>query len=103
MSSRSLRILSIFGEGQRRKLYGVLGLATDDMIHGGDKYHQSKIQIKKRYKLRKFQLDQGRFCGKDFTTMEDKSILINQPNFVKEKVQDIPIDKKRKKSRVLIL
>lgn len=53
--------------------------------------------------MRKFQLDQGRFCGKDFTTMEDKSILINQPNFGKEKVQDIPIDKKRKKNRVLIL
>eukprot|EP00435_Cladocopium_sp_Y103_P050254 s2395_g15.t1 len=83
-----------------RQLRGVIGLATDDMIHGGDQYHDSKMAvIKQRYKLGKFQYDEGRFCGKDIKMDKDGSILIHQSAFAKDKVEDIPISKERKKHR----
>ena len=54
------------GQGQERHLCGVIGLATDDMIHGGNQYHQAKMkQIQEKYKLGKFQFGQGKFCGKE--------------------------------------
>ncbi|CAL1148194.1 unnamed protein product [Cladocopium goreaui] len=83
-----------------RKLHGVIGLATDDMIHGGDQYHYAKMnEIQQRYKLGKFQYDEGRFCGKDIKMDPNGSILINQAIFAKDKITDIPINRERKKHR----
>ena len=65
-------------------LKGIRCLATDDMIHGGDEYHLSKMnQIQQqKYKLGKFKFDQGRFCGKDIIMNPDYSIDISQTVFV---------------------
>lgn len=83
-----------------RKLHGILGLATDDMIHGGDEVHMECMRrIQRTYKLGKFQYNHGRFCGKDLVMESDFSIFIHQQGFVQEKVKDIELDKKRKKER----
>ena len=94
-------VFFLFSENNgARQLHGVIGLATDDMIHGGDQYHASKMAIiQRRYKLGKFQYDEGRFCGKDMKMEKNGSILVNQTIFAKEKVIDIPISKERKKHR----
>ena len=88
------------GDGQQRRLRGIIGLATDDMMHGGDQYHQAKMkQIQGRYKLGKFQFGQGRFCGKEFQKEADGSIFIHQQPFTKEKLMEMNIAKERKKQR----
>ena len=94
-------VFFLFSDGNGgRKLHGVIGLATDDMIHGGDQYHYAKMnEIQQRYKLGKFQYDQGRFCGKDIKMDKDGSILINQAIFAKDKIADITINRERKKHR----
>jgi hypothetical protein len=53
-------------------------------------------EIQQRYKLGKFQYDEGRFCGKDIKMEKDGSILINQAIFAKDQVTDIPINKGRR-------
>lgn len=81
------------------QLRGIIGLATDDMIHGGDELHQEKMEeIKKRYKLGKFQFDEGKFTGKMFRKDPDGSIFVWQPNYA-DSINKIEIDKERKKHR----
>ena len=42
------------------KLCGVIAVATDDLLHGGDDEHLRCMQeIQKRYKLGKYQFGQG--------------------------------------------
>lgn len=82
---------------KHRKLDGVIGTATDDMIHGGGQYHTAKMAaVQQKYKLGNFQHDEGKFCGKDIRMKKDGSILINQAIFAKDKVTDIPINKERR-------
>ena len=87
------------GTGSQRRLRGIIGLATDDMIHGGDEEHQRKMsEIQKKYKLGKFQFDQGKFTGKEFQSNSDGSIFISQPNYA-EGIAKIEINKQRSKQR----
>ncbi|CAE7894304.1 GIP, partial [Symbiodinium necroappetens] len=74
----------------RRNLEGIIGLATDDMLHGGTQKHWDNIQkIAEEYKLGKNQKGKGRFTGKDIALQPDGSILIDQEFYVKEKVADL--------------
>ena len=85
---------------KKNKLSGVIAVATDDLIHGGDEeHHQAMEQIKLHYKLGKYQFSAGRFTGKQFQQHEDYSITINQEHYVGEKIFEIDIEKSRKKQR----
>eukprot|EP00435_Cladocopium_sp_Y103_P035126 s1424_g9.t1 len=83
-----------------RKLSGIISMATDDLLHGGDEEHMNRMnQLKEKYKMGKFQFDQGRFCGKNYSTQSDGSILVTQENFVNEKITTIPISPERRRQR----
>ena len=83
-----------------QKLGGIIAVATDDLLHGGDAEHLKCMEeIQRRYKLGKYQFDQGKFTGKQFTTLDDGSILINQVQYTKEKLIEIQLDKIRKRQR----
>ena len=74
-------------ENKGGELQGIVGVATDDLLHGGTGSHWSNIeQIAKEYLLGKNQTRSGRFCGKDITLQEDGSITIDQDFYVKDKV-----------------
>ena len=77
-----------FSRRAEKRLCGVIAVATVDLLHGGDDEHLCCMQeIQKRYKLGKYQFGQvGKFTGKQFTTLEDGSILINQAQYTKEKL-----------------
>ena len=85
-------------EGSR--LEGIIGVATDDLLHGGNERRWKNIEvIAREYKLGKNQQGKGRFTGKDISYQEDGSILVNQKFYVEDKVQIIPLDRKRKQQR----
>ena len=81
-------------------LKGIIGIATDDLLHGGDADHWEAIgKIAAEYKLGKNQKFFGRFTGKDVKLQEDGSITLNQAFYVAEKVPKISIAKGRKQQR----
>ena len=81
-------------------LRGIIGVATDDLLHGGDQQHWENIaDIAREYKLGKNQKGCGRFTGKDVRKEEDGSITLNQAFYVDTKVIQIPLTKKRKQQR----
>ena len=81
-------------------LSGVIAVATDDLLHGGDEEHQKAMdQIKNKYKLGKFQYGAGKFTGKMFTQQEDFSVVVNQENYMQEKLFEINLEKQREKKR----
>ena len=85
-------------EGPR--LEGIMGVVTDDLVHGGSERHWAAVaQIAKEYKLGKNQTGEGRFTGKQVKLEADGSITVNQEFYVKEKVHDIPLTRKRKQQR----
>ncbi|CAE7232206.1 RE1 [Symbiodinium sp. CCMP2456] len=82
------------------RLRGIVSVATDDLLHGGDDEHESRMQkLNERYKLGKFQYGAGRFTGKQFTPQDDGSIIIDQKHYVEEKVRKIPLTRTRKGQR----
>ena len=82
------------------QLEGIIGLATDDMLHGGTQRHWENIQkIAEEYKLGKNQKGTGRFTGKDISLQPDGSIIIEQEFYVREKAEKINIPRKRKQQR----
>ena len=84
----------------QRPLLGIIALATDDLLHGGGPEHLERMEnLKKRYKMGKYQFSEGRFCGKNYRTTDDGSIIIDQEHFVQEKVHVIQIDSARRKQR----
>ena len=88
------------GEDGQQRLGGVVAVATDDLLHGGDEVHlQQMAKIQKKYKLGKYQFGQGRFTGKNFITQPDGSITVNQEHYTKEKLLMINIEKNRKRQR----
>ena len=82
------------------QLGGVIGVATDDLLHGGDEEHTRCMeQIRQRYKLGKYQYDAGRFTGKNFQTLADGSIKIHQEHYTRETIKEIPLTRARRKQR----
>ena len=83
-----------------RRLSGVIAVATDDLLHGGDEHHMKCMeQIKDTYKLGKFQFGHGKFTGKYFRQKENFSIEVKQENYVKDKLINIQLTKQRKRQR----
>ena len=75
------------GEGS---LEGIVGVATDDLLHGGGARHWEVIErIAKEYKLGKNQSGHGRFTGKDIRLQADGSIKTDQAVYVAAKVKVI--------------
>ena len=87
-------------ETGKEQLSGIIAVATDDLLHGGDHDHEEAMnKIRTKYKLGKFQYGAGKFTGKLFTQHEDYSITVNQENYVQEKLLEIHLEKSRKKRR----
>lgn len=86
--------------GDQQHLGGIIAVATDDLLHGGDEEHlRSMEKIKAKYKLGKFQFEHGRFTGKNFETQEDGSVLVHQDHYTKEKLFELELTKARKRQR----
>lgn len=86
---------------ESRKLVGIISVATDDLLHGGEEVHWSKMeQLNQNYKLGKFTSGNGRFVGKEITCLADGSILVNQPIYTQEKIAPIPITRDRARQKM---
>ena len=84
-------------EDEERQIEGIIGMATDDLLHGGGRRHWEKMQwIEDNYKLGKFSHGDGRFVGKEIQCMSDGRIRVHQQMYVKEKIKAIPITKERR-------
>ena len=89
-----------YQHGPSGQLSGVIAVATDDLLHGGDDQHLANMHyLQKKYKMGKFQFGSGRFCGKNFTTQPDSSITVDQEHYTKEKLMTIELSRARKKQR----
>lgn len=85
---------------ENHELSGIIALATDDMIHGGQEQHWKNMEeLNRRYKMGKFTTGNGRFTGKQIEKKEDGSIVMHQAQYINDKVEIIKIDKKRKRQR----
>eukprot|EP00438_Fugacium_kawagutii_P017712 Skav207315 [mRNA] locus=scaffold2296:325139:333057:+ [translate_table: standard] len=81
-------------------LEGIIGLATDDMIHGGGKRHWRNMNwLRSNYQMGKFTTGSGTFTGKQIQVNEDGSLTIHQKNYIENNIKAIPIDPKRKKQK----
>ena len=84
-------------EESERRLEGIIGVATDDLIHGGGPRHWQQMQwIQQHYKLGKFTKGDGRFVGKEINCLPDGSIKVHQRMYVQEKIKPIEIPKERR-------
>ena len=82
--------------GVNRRLEGIIGVATDDLLHGGTKEHWNRMhRIQAKYKLGKFSHGEGRFAGKE-VKYADGVIKLCQPIYTTEKIKQIPLTKERK-------
>eukprot|EP00435_Cladocopium_sp_Y103_P027341 s2384_g6.t1 len=85
--------------GPNRQLKGVVSVATDDLLHGGDSTHWEEMQwINDNYKLGKFSSGNGRFVGKEIVCRHDGSFLVHQSLYT-EKIQPISLDRDRKRQK----
>ena len=72
------------------KLEGIIMLATDDMITGGNQKHVDIMQrIRQEYKFGKWEYDQCRFCGKDVRQYDDFSIDVSQEYFAQLRCKNL--------------
>ena len=86
-------------DDEAKTLKGVISVATDDLLHGGDDEHWKKMQwLNENYKLGKFTQGDGRFVGKEIHCRPDGSLLVNQPLFAK-KIQPVLLTKTRKQEK----
>ena len=82
------------------KLSGIIGVATDDLLHGGDEERLKRMNIlQQKYKLGKYTFGSGRFTGKNFVACDDGSVLIHQDHYTKEHLINIDLSRERKKRR----
>ena len=82
-----------------RKLLGIIGVATDDLLHGGSTEHWEKMQwIQDHYKLGKFSKGNGRFVGKEIE-YDGVNIKVHQKQYIKDKIHQIPMAKQRKQQK----
>ena len=85
---------------QEPVLQGIVGVATDDLLHGGSPAHWANIErIAKEYLLDKNQQGAGRFCGKDIALQPDGSIKIDPEFYVKDKVFKNQVSRQRRRQR----
>ena len=71
------------------QLEGVIMVATDDLVSGGNSRHQKLMdQLKLQYKFGKWEYDKGRFCGKDISQNEDFSIFVTQEYYTEQKCKE---------------
>ena len=83
-----------------KSLSGIIGVATDDLLHGGDQEHQECMKyLQQNYKLGKFHFGDGRFTGKNFVTNKDGSVTIHQDHYTREKLSMIELSRLRKRQR----
>ena len=86
--------------GEARTIEGIVGVATDDLLHGGGNKHWSNMRwIQQHYKLGKFTQGDGRFVGKEIQCLKDGPIKVHQTMYVKEKIHTVNITKDRKKEK----
>ena len=86
--------------GKDRRLQGVISVATDDLLHGGDDRHWRQMQwLNQNYKLGKFSSGDGRFTGKQIEVQPGGGVLVHQELYTTEKVHMLEIDKKRKQRK----
>jgi hypothetical protein len=72
-----------------RSLDGIIMVATDDLISGGNQRHQALMQqLHHQYKFGKWEFGSGRFCGKDLRQDKDYSIFVSQQYYTEQKCQD---------------
>ena len=84
-----------------RKMIGMISVATDDLLHGGEAEHWQNMEwLNQNYKLGKFTSGNGRFVGKEISCLPDGSILVNQPIYTQEKVNQIPITRERARQKM---
>eukprot|EP00439_Symbiodinium_sp_Y106_P005857 s5960_g1.t1 len=85
---------------EKPQLQGIVGVATDDLLHGGSPKHWANIEkIAREYLLGKNQQGAGRFCGKDIALQPDGSIKIDQEFYVKDKVVKNHLSRSRRQQR----
>ena len=85
---------------ETRTLSGIIGVATDDLLHGGGDRHWEKMRwLQQNYKMGKFSSGNRRFIGKEIEVNEDYSFKIHQRQYTEEKVKIIEIPKTRSKRR----
>ena len=85
-----------FLRGEQGELQGVISVATDDLLHGGNEQHWSKMKwLNENYRMGKFSKGDGRFVGKDIKYNRDGRILIHQPAYA-QKIQPINLSKERR-------
>eukprot|EP00435_Cladocopium_sp_Y103_P067523 s922_g30.t1 len=78
-----------------KEVNGIIGLATDDMIHGGDKNHWTRMDwLKKNYQMGKYTTGNGKFTGKNIVQNKNGSISIHQGHYIKQ-LQRIEISRTR--------
>ena len=84
----------------KRNIRGIIGAATDDLLHGGDSLHWERMSlIQKKYKLGKYSSGDGRFAGKEIKCVPG-GIKVCQPMYTQDKIQTIPISKARKAEKL---
>jgi hypothetical protein len=67
-------------------LDGIIMVATDDLVSGGNLRHQQLMeQLRTKYKFGKWEYDAGRFCGKNIQQEKDKSIYVSQKYYAEQK------------------
>ena len=72
---------------------------TSFTVEATDAAWKNIQKIADEYTLGKNQRGKGRFTGKDIELQLDGSIKINQEFYIKDRVHDIPLPKKRKQQR----
>lgn len=82
-------------QGKQHQLDGIIMLATDDLISGGNQRHQARMeQLHNQYKFGKWEYDKGRFCGKDIHQDKGSTIVVTQEYYTEMKCKEkIPIAK----------
>ena len=79
------------------EIEGIIGLATDDMIHGGNDRHWKNMNwLRQSYQMGKFTTGSGMFTGKQIEVNNDGSMTIHQKNYIDNNIKPIQIDKQRK-------
>ena len=83
-----------------QSIEGIIGLATDDMIHGGGDRHWKNMQwLRQSYQMGKFTTGQGKFTGKNILPEKDGSMTIQQKHYIENQIEAIQLDKNRKREK----